>query len=91
MSLCQCSKAKCLLQHHHRMLVEDFEAGVEGASEEAIVPGGEAATSSCSLCLHQQFVYNQEKHLFVCFCKTKLLADTIHQPMKCSSGDFFVT
>lgn len=53
------------------MLVEDFEAGVEGASEEAIVPGGEAATSSCSLCLHQRFVYNQEKHLFVCFCKTK--------------------
>lgn len=64
------SKAKCVLQHHHRMLVEDFEAGVEEASEEAIVPGGEAATSSCSLCLHQQCVYNQE-NASVCFI-TKL-------------------
>lgn len=69
MSLCQCIKAKCLLQHHHRMLVEDFEAGVEGASEEAIVPGGEAATSSCSLCLHQQFVYNQENTSLCVFVK----------------------
>lgn len=79
------SKAKCLLQHHHRMLVEGFEAGVEEASEEAIVPGGEAATSSCSLCLHQQCVYNQEKRLCV-FFKTKL---KIISKEKTSSHEIF--